>query len=78
MSEQNRVAMAEAYRLGFEAGKAELKFMTAERDYLLETPDPKVAKLKEAIQAHKRSFTINGSGTKEDMELWTALEEVEK
>ena len=58
--------------------EAELKFMTAERDYLLETPDPKAAKLKEAIQAHKRSFTINGSGTKEDMELWAALEEGEQ
>ena len=40
--------------------------------------EAEVAKLKAGIQTHKRSFTINGSGTKEDMELWTALEEVEK
>ena len=37
MSELNRIAMAEAYRLGFEAGKAE--------------KDATIAKLREAIQA---------------------------
>ena len=55
--------------------EAELKFMTAERDYLLETPDPKAAKLKEAIQAHKDSFIGDeGDICTEDDRLWALLE----